>query len=248
MARSILFSFAHPDDESFSGAGLAGWCLERGIAVALVCATRGEAGKAGDPAVSGAPADLARAREAELREAARIIGINHLHLLDYRDRELSNAPPAEIRLQLVSLIRRYRPDVVLTFDANGFNAHPDHIAISRFTTDAVAAAADSRWAPEVGAAHEVRRLIWTPPIPPWEAVNKENLPTEPGIDFLIDITPWRDRKAAALRAHRTQHLSIERHFLNKPNLDSILSIEAYRQAWGPPLAVRPVGDVFCGIT
>ena len=148
MARSILFSFAHPDDESFSGAGLAGWCLERRIAVALVCATRGEAGKAGDPAVSGAPADLARAREAELREAARIIGINHLHLLDYRDRELSNAPPAEIRLQLVSLIRRYRPDVVLTFDANGFNAHPDHIAISRFTTDAVAAAADSRTTPK----------------------------------------------------------------------------------------------------
>ena len=76
-------------------------------------------------------------------------------------------------------------------------AHPDHIAISRFTTDAVAAAADSRWTPEVGAAHEVRRLIWTPPIPPWEAVNKENLAAEPGIDFLIDITPWRDRKAAA---------------------------------------------------
>jgi LmbE family N-acetylglucosaminyl deacetylase len=79
-------------------------------------------------------------------------------------------------------------------------------------------------------------------------VNKENLSAEPGVDFLIDITPWRDRKAAALRAHRTQHLSIERHFLNKPNLDSILAIEIYRQAWGPPLEVRPVGDVFCGIT
>lgn len=248
MARSILFSFAHPDDESFSGAGLAGWCLERGIVVALVCATRGEAGKAGDPDISGAPPDLGRAREAELREAARIIGINHVHLLDYRDRELSNAPPAEIRRQLVALVRQYRPDVVLTFDANGFNAHPDHVAISRFTTDALAAAADPRWLPEAGAAHEVRRLIWTPPIPPWEAVDRQNLAAEPGVDFVIDISPWRDRKAAALRAHRTQHLSIDRHFLDKPNLESILAIESYRQAWGPALEVRPVGDVFCGIT
>ena len=247
MARSILFSFAHPDDESFSGAGLAGWCLTRGIDVVLVCATRGEAGKAGDPAVSGAPTDLARAREAELREAARIIGINHLHLLDYRDRELSDAPPAEIRRQLVTLLRQYRPDVVLTFDANGFNAHPDHVAISRFTTDALAAAADPRWLPESGPAHEVRRLIWTPPIPPWEAVEKQSLGAEPGIDFVLDISPWRDRKAAALRAHRTQHLSIDRHFLNKPNLEAILSTESYRQAWGPSLEVRPIDDVFSGI-
>jgi LmbE family N-acetylglucosaminyl deacetylase len=247
MARSILFSFAHPDDESFSGAGLAGWCLDRGIPVALVCATRGEAGKAGDPAISGAPADLGRAREAELREAARIIGIEHVHLLDYRDRELSSAPPAEIRRQLVTLIRSHRPEVVLTFDANGFNAHPDHVAISRFTSDALAAAADPRWVPEAGAAHEVRRLIWTPPIPPWEAADKDKLSTEPGIDFVVDITRWRDRKAAALRAHRTQHLSIDRHFLNKPNLDAILAIESYRQAWGPPLDVRPGGDVFSGI-
>jgi LmbE family N-acetylglucosaminyl deacetylase len=247
MGRSILFSFAHPDDESFSGAGLAAWCLERGIGVALVCATRGEAGKAGHPAISGAPVDLARAREAELREAARIIGITHVHLLDYRDRELSNAPPADIRRQLVTIVRQCRPDVVLTFDANGFNEHPDHIAISRFTTDALAAAADPRWAPEAGAAHEVRRLIWTPPIPPWEAVSKENLSAEPGIDFVIDISPWRERKAAALRAHRTQHLSIDRHFLSKPNLNDILSIESYRQAWGPPLEVRPVGDVFQGL-
>jgi LmbE family N-acetylglucosaminyl deacetylase len=216
--------------------------------VALICATRGEAGKAGDAAISGAPTDLARAREAELREAARIIGINHVHLLDYRDRELSNAPPAEIRRQLVALIRQYRPDVVLTFDANGFNAHPDHIAISRFTTDALAAAADARWLPETGAAHQVQRLIWTPPIPPWEAADSGNLVAEPGVDFVIDISRWRDRKAAALRAHRTQHLSIDRHFLNKPNLDAILAIESYRQAWGPALEVRPVGDVFVGIT
>jgi N-acetylglucosamine malate deacetylase 2 len=130
--RTLLFSLAHPDDESFSGAGLACWCLARGVRVVLVCATRGEAGKAGDARVSGAPSDVGAAREQELREAARIIGIRHLHLLGYRDRELGNADPAAVRGQLVAMLREYRPDIVMTFDPNGFNRHPDHLAISRY--------------------------------------------------------------------------------------------------------------------
>jgi len=56
-----------------------------------------------------APDQLAAWREAELREAVRIIGFDELHLLDYRDRELADAPPDAIRQSLVSLIRRTRP-------------------------------------------------------------------------------------------------------------------------------------------
>lgn len=152
MRRTVLFSFAHPDDESFAGVGLACWCRARDARVVLLCATRGERGKAGDPEISGAPQDLATARERELREAARIAGIEHVHLLGYRDRELGGAEPHGIRRLLVEHVRRYRPEVVLTFDPNGFNVHPDHVAISRFTSDAIAAAADVRWLPDAGAA------------------------------------------------------------------------------------------------
>lgn len=244
--RTLLFSFAHPDDESFSGAGLAGWCLSRGIRVVLVCATRGEAGKSGDPRISGAPADLGQVRERELLEAARVIGIQHVHLLDYRDRELGDADPAVIRRQLVARLREYRPQVVATFDPNGFNKHPDHLAISRFSVDAVAAAADARWFPELGAPHIVQRMLWTPPFGPWDAARSTNLHTQPGADFVIDITPWREQKAAALRAHRTQHQSIETYFFNQPDLDRILAVEVYRQAFGPALAARPSADPFEG--
>jgi N-acetylglucosamine malate deacetylase 2 len=247
MSRCVLFSLAHPDDESFSGAGLASWCLDRQVRVVLVCATRGEAGSAGLADVSGAPADVAAAREAELREAARIIGIEHVHLLDYHDRALSEAKPHDIRRRLISLLREHHPDVVVTFDPNGFNAHPDHVAISRFTSDAIAAAADPRWLAKAGTAHQVKRLLWTPPLGPWDAARSKDLDAEPGIDFVIDISRWSLRKAEALRAHKTQHQSIDKHFFNHPDVEKILSIEAYRQAWGPPLSRRPVSDIFEGL-
>jgi N-acetylglucosamine malate deacetylase 2 len=247
VPHGLLFSFAHPDDESFSGAGLACWCLERRIDVTLVCATRGERGRAGDAAVSGSPADIGAAREQELRDAARIIGIRQVHFLDYRDRELADAAPDGVRDKLVTLLRRYRPAVVSTFDPNGFNLHPDHVAISRFTTEAIAAAADPRWLPDAGAAHRVTRLLWTPPLGPWESARRPSLAAEPGIDFALDVSRWREQKAAALHAHRTQHQSVDRHFFSQPDVDRILSLECYRQAWGPPLPERPAKDVFVGI-
>jgi LmbE family N-acetylglucosaminyl deacetylase len=149
MTPALLFCFAHPDDESFSGAGTAMRYAAAGARIVLVTATLGQRGKLGDPPVC-APEDLEATRERELREAARIIGFDDLHLLGYRDKELADAPPDAMRQSLVSIIRGVRPSIVLTFDPNGFNVHPDHVAISRFTTEAVAAAADPRWCPEAG--------------------------------------------------------------------------------------------------
>jgi LmbE family N-acetylglucosaminyl deacetylase len=247
LVRTLLFCLAHPDDESFSGVGLACWCLARGIRVVLLCATRGEAGKPGDAHVSGVPQDVGAAREQELHAAARIAGIQHVHLLGYRDRELSDAAPDEIRRKIVARLREYRPQVVATFDPNGFNRHPDHIAISRFTTDAVAAAADPRWFPDLGAAHSVGRVLWTPLLGPWDAARSNELAAEPSADFVIDVSEWREKKVAALRTHRTQHQSVEKHFFDQPDVDRILSIETYRQAWGPQLRQRPSRDVFDGL-
>jgi LmbE family N-acetylglucosaminyl deacetylase len=243
----LLFVFAHPDDESFSGAGTAMKYRDAGARIVLVTATRGERGKTGDPPVS-TPDELAATRERELRAAASIIGVDELHLLDYRDRELADAAVEEIRRSLVTLIRRVRPSVVLTFDANGFNAHPDHIAISRFTSDAIAAAADPNWYPDAGVAHAVGRLLWTPLFPPWDGAADPTLLRGPSADFVIDVSAWRERRAAALKAHRTQNISTDKYFFNRPDLERILAYEVWRQAWGPPLARRPGTDIFEGLT
>jgi LmbE family N-acetylglucosaminyl deacetylase len=246
VAPTILFILAHPDDESFSGAGTAMKYAAAGVRTVLVTATLGERGKTGDPPVC-APEELPACRERELRDAAAIVGFDELHLLGFRDRELADAQPDAIRQPLVSLIRRLRPSVVITFDPNGFNLHPDHVAISRFTSDAIAAAADPRWMPDAGVPHTVPRLLWTPLLAPWEAVEKPQIDREPGVDFMIDVSPWVDRRIAALRAHRTQHLSINRSFFDKSDVGRILSVEIWRQAYGPALRERPCPDIFEGV-
>jgi LmbE family N-acetylglucosaminyl deacetylase len=243
LTRTILFSFAHPDDESFWGAGLAMECRAAGGRAVLVTATLGQRGTVGDPPVCR-PEELGACRERELRAAADIIGFDGLHILGYRDRELSDAPPEEIRHALLGLIRRYRPAIVVSFDPNGSNVHPDHVAISRFTTDALAAAADPRWDPEAGPAHHVPRVLWTAPIAPWDAARSKDLAREPGADFVLDVSRWRDRRVAALRAHRSQHQPIDTCFFSRPDVDRILGMEVYRQGWGPPIENRPAADVF----
>lgn len=243
---TLLFIFAHPDDESFSGAGTAMKCAAAGARTVLVTATRGERGKMGNPPVC-APGEIAGCRERELRDAAAIIGFDDLHLLGYRDRELGDAPRDEVQRALVAHIRRVKPAIVLTFDPNGFNAHPDHVAISRFASDAIAAAVDPRWHRDADPPHAVQRLLWTPPMAPWDAASSDRLDGQAGADFVIDVSPWRDRRIAALRAHRSQHLSIDRHFFTKPDLDRILAVEVWRQAWGPTLHERPARDVLVGL-
>jgi LmbE family N-acetylglucosaminyl deacetylase len=245
--RRLLYLYAHPDDESFGVAGISRMYADLGADIAIVTATRGDAGRAGEPALCSRE-ELPARREAELREAARILGIKSVTVLDYLDKHLAEAPPDKIRRELVEAIRCHRPQVVVTFDPNGANLHPDHVAISRFASDAIAAAEDPRWYPDAGHPHRVQRLLWVPPVMPWDAPKSPDLAREAGIDFLIDTTKHRDVKAAALRAHRTQHVSIDRHFFSLPDVDRILSVEAFRQAFGPALAMRPSADIFESIT
>jgi len=245
MQRRLLLVFAHPDDETVFAAGVTCQTVAAGGRVALCTATLGEKGKLGEPPIC-ARGDLARVRQAELMDACRVLGISTIRVLGYQDRSLVVAPVDTIRRQLVEVIRAVRPQVVVTFEPNGSNLHPDHVAISRFASDAVAAAGDARWFPDVGAAHAVGRLAWTLPVRPWEVLRRTDPALEPGADFVLDVAAFADRKASALRAHRTQHLSMERFFFSKPDVARLLSVEMFRQAFGPALVARPAADLFAG--
>ncbi len=147
MTRTLLAIFAHPDDESFGPGGTLAKYAAEGVAVHLICATMGEAGES-DTADLGECDDLACQREQELRCAADILGLEEVHLLDYRDsgmagspanqhpRALAQANPDALADQVADLIRRLQPQVALTFDPFGGYGHPDHIAMHRATVAA----------------------------------------------------------------------------------------------------------------
>ena len=246
MSDGLLLLLAHPDDESFMAGGTIRALADRGVRVALVCATRGQLGSAGDPPLC--PRDeLAALRERELHAACAILGVAHVEVLGYHDQQLASAPPNEIRAALVRALRRERPRVVITFDPNGVNGHADHCAISRFALDAVTAAADDRWLPEAGPAHRVARVVWPSPVFPWDEWRPDVLASIGGVDFVVDTARTRDAKAAALRAHRTQHKSVESRWFAPAESEGILSTETFRHGLGAPLSVRPGSDLFEGL-
>lgn len=138
----LMCILAHPDDESLGTGGILAKYAAEGIETYLITATRGERGWYGDEREHPGLDVLGRTREAELRAAAEVLGIREVHFLDYIDGDLDQAHPAEAIAKIVGHLRRVKPDVVVTFDAEGSYGHPDHIAISQFTTAALMEAAN----------------------------------------------------------------------------------------------------------
>ena len=146
-APRLMAVLAHPDDESLGLGGTLAKYAAEGIETFLVTATRGEGGQfrghpSGAPAHPGAEA-LGKIRARELAAAASLLGIREVSLLGYRDRLIDAVDPSEIIGRIAGHLRRIRPEVVVTFGPDGGYGHPDHIAISQFTTAAVVAAADA---------------------------------------------------------------------------------------------------------
>ncbi len=236
-----MYVGAHPDDEVFFAGGTIAKYVEEGTRVSIICATRGERGATADLC---SIEELPKVREAELINAMGVLGVKDVHFLPYEDQKLSTAPPEEIRRHLVKLIRQIKPEIAITFDPEGANGHTDHMAISRFASDAMPAAADGRWYPELGPAHQVERLLWNPPTILFRLPEKAELAAEPGIDFLLDVSRWTEKKAASIRAHRTQLPGLGKLFFENPDGIRTFSSEAFRVAWGLRPGKIPANDLF----
>jgi mycothiol S-conjugate amidase len=201
-----------------------------GIKTALICATRGEQGGISDPTLA-TPETLGQVRERELREACRILGIEDLTFLGYRDGALTEVDEVEAVGRIVYHIRRLRPQVVVTFDANGDYGHPDHMAIHRLTVSAFRKAGDPTCYPEQlrdGLRHHTPRKLYAHAMA-WSVMRKVfkqiraggstpapggNTATIPpdqmgtpdeDITTLVLLERWQlAAKMAAMQAHRTQ--------------------------------------------
>jgi LmbE family N-acetylglucosaminyl deacetylase len=162
----LMAILAHPDDESLGLGGTLARYAAEGVETYLVTATRGERGWTGEPSDNPGLRALGEIRDRELLAATSVLTLKNVDILDYVDGDLDQAKPMEITAKLVGIIRRVRPDVVITFGPDGAFGHPDHMAISHFTTGALMCSADSTYVDEIGSnpGHRVAKLyhkIWT---------------------------------------------------------------------------------------
>jgi LmbE family N-acetylglucosaminyl deacetylase len=197
----LMAVLAHPDDESLGVGGTLAKYASEGVDVFLLTATRGDSGRyrglrPEDNRHPGASA-LAKIREAELRAAASELGVRDVSLLDYHDQHLDRANPGDAVAAIVAHLRRIQPDVVVTFGPDGAYGHPDHIAISQFTTAAVVAAANSGFpVGEIDAVrpHVVSKLYYVAwPESVWKAYQAAFRKLVSSVDGIErQAVPWPD--------------------------------------------------------
>lgn len=172
----LLTVHAHPDDESSKGAATVARYHAEGVHTVLVCCTGGEAGEILNPALDNdeVKADLAAVRAAELASATDIIGYDEVVMLGYRDSGMpgseANENPEcfakadldEAVGRLVAVIRRTRPQVVVTYgDEQSGYPHPDHLRVHDITGPAVERAGDPAWYPDAGDPWSAQKVYYT---------------------------------------------------------------------------------------
>jgi LmbE family N-acetylglucosaminyl deacetylase len=190
VPQRALAVAAHPDDVEFGCGGTFAKWAAAGCAIHHLICTDGAKG------TWDADVDrdqLVATRQAEQREAARVLGgTGDVVFLRHTDGELEAGLAA--RREVASWIRRLQPDVVLGHDPwRRYRLHPDHRNAGFLVTDGIVAARDPQFFPDLGLApHRPSALLL------WEA-------DEP--DHVEDVAAHLETKVAALLAHRSQYRS-----------------------------------------
>ncbi|WP_295017521.1 PIG-L deacetylase family protein [uncultured Micrococcus sp.] len=198
--RTVLAFGAHPDDLDFGAAATLAGFAAAGLRVELCVVTDGDAGGFD----SDGPEAMTARRHAEQRAAAATVGAAEVHFLGERDGHLE--PTHEVRRRIVELMRRVRPDVVLSphpeRDWESMQAaHPDHLACGEAVVRAAYPAVENPYAyPELAAgglaAFRIRHLmLYAAP------AARRNL--------AVDVSGLEDLKIRALDAHVSQHPDAE---------------------------------------
>jgi LmbE family N-acetylglucosaminyl deacetylase len=185
----VMVIGAHPDDPEFGCAGTIVKWAQAGRKIMYVLLTSGDKGSH-DPDLR--PGRLAAQREEEQRAAAQELGVEQVKFLRYPDGLLENT--LDMRRNLCSLIRRYRPHIVLTIDPwRHYQLHPDHRAAGQAALDAIYAAREWYIFPE--------QLVQD--VEPWR-VKEVYLFWTGEADYWEDISTSIDARIAALARHASQ--------------------------------------------
>ncbi|OHX45911.1 bacillithiol biosynthesis deacetylase BshB2 [Cytobacillus oceanisediminis] len=184
--RHVLVIFPHPDDEAFGVSGTISLHIDNGTPVTYACLTLGEMGRnMGNPPFATRET-LPKIRKEELKEAARVLGIQDLRMLGYRDKTVEFEDEEKLANRLGVIIGETNPSLIITFYP-GYAVHPDHDATGAAVIRAVKELpADKR--PKVHCV-----------------AFSNNCEEEIGqADIVNDVSAVADRKVAAIKAHASQ--------------------------------------------
>jgi len=248
VSGGLLGVFAHPDDEAYSIAGSMARLTDEGVDVTLLTFTRGEAGQIADG--SGATREnLGAVREAELRAACSIVGVDDVRIVGTADGG-TEANDAGVQV-IAEAMRELRPRVVVTMEPQGVTHHPDHIAVSKMTTDAFHLVRE-----ETGGAHPARLYYSAVPKSALDALAaqleqmglpqfadpSDPLAPRPSPDdtivCVVDVMPWVKRKSDALRAHLTQSMEMAA-WMPEDLANLVLGTETFQRPFPEPSAGDP---------
>ena len=222
MTTNIVAIGAHPDDETLMAGGTLAMLAHSGARLHIVSATRGEGGDMGESPICTRE-ELGAVRSAELRCAAEALGAVGLEFLGYVDPVCMVdgevfAFEADFDLlvrQIRELIRRTQADVVISHGTDGDYGHPAHKLLNRAVREAV-----SRM------QHPPFFYTWAARMP--EVEDRTQNESDPA-HFVLDVSRWLDRKAAALDCHKTQHFLFLRRRENVTQMiDVARKTEAFR--------------------
>ncbi|MCA1033317.1 bacillithiol biosynthesis deacetylase BshB2 [Bacillus infantis] len=184
--RHVLVIFPHPDDEAFGVSGTIASHVNSGTPVTYACLTLGQMGRnLGNPPFATRES-LPLIRRKELKEAARVLGIQDLRMLGYRDKTIEFEDEKLLTDHLFSIVEEVNPSLVISFYP-GYSVHPDHDA----TGAAVVRALERLSEQDRPKLHCV--------------AFSNNCVDELGeADILNDVSAVVDQKLAAIKAHLSQ--------------------------------------------
>jgi LmbE family N-acetylglucosaminyl deacetylase len=266
---TIMAVHAHPDDEALGTGGILARYADEGVRTVLVTCTNGELGDAPGGIKPGDPAHdesvVVPLRLKELEASCRALGVSDLELLGYHDSGMEgwpqndapgsfwHTPVAEAGHRLAGLMEKYRPQVVVTYDENGFYGHPDHIQANRITLAAIAEChipdklyymavprSAIRGMGEVLAQAGIER--------PAEIEENPDFGTpDEMITTVVDCRSVASRKFASLAAHASQSDNIFFLRMGEDLFETIMGTESFVRVQDSTDAPTPEDDLFAGL-
>lgn len=177
MQLDILAFGAHPDDVELFAGGTMVKMAALGHATGIVDMTRGELGTRGTTGM----------RKREASKAAKILGLNIRENLGFSDGDVCVTQQA--RLKVIRLLRKYRPQVVLTHYWD--DKHPDHVNTSRLVAEAIHHSGLAK----INTGQERYRP---------KTLLFFKLPSHLVPSFVVDISDYIEQRKAAIEAYHSQ--------------------------------------------